>query len=49
MVGDHTNQDEANHKLAKEAERYRKEVSKGRHGPTNQFQSRRHANKCCSG
>jgi hypothetical protein len=32
MVGDHTNLDEANHKLTKEAERYRDEVSQGRHG-----------------
>ena len=32
MVDDHTHLDEANHKLAKEEERYREEVSHGRHG-----------------
>ena len=32
MVDDHTDLDEANRQRAKEEERYRDEVSKGRHG-----------------
>jgi hypothetical protein len=48
MVDDHTDLDEANHRRAKEEERYREEVSEGGHGahkPCENFQSRRRAKK----